>query len=286
MSIKLANMLDPIQTTLCPDVWDASNNLLPGIKDYIYNRALALLGKDFSELVMIGTLVGYQYTMKSDIDVNVRIPDWKLTDEINHKRKDTNGQLLPGTEHPVNLFLQAIPEDKTTSWQDAPLGAYDVLNDTWLVTPKVVFNVPPSEYFRLDLTSADMALDEFVKLTNEYHKKVKLKNEYEKFLQDKRTSPMWDFNQDAYLLRLSRLEAQEKDALQTVYNYVKYIDQARKMQYSLQWGVPRNAWRNVLFKKLEGSAYSKFFEYVANLPLGPHRSLSEKHPVTYENTTY
>lgn len=286
MKNKYASVLAPVKKILCPDIWDPDGHVYPHIKKFIIQQAIKLLGHDFSELVMIGTSVGYQWSFDSDIDVNVRIPDWKLTDELNQKRKEMNGALAPGTKHPVNLFLQAIPEDLSTSWQDVVFGAYDLLHDVWLAKPKTLFHVPPTEFFRLELYTAKVMLDEFIRLTNEYHKKVKLREDYEKFLEDKRTSNLWELNKDYYNTKLENLKTLEQEALFKVYMFVRDIDQARKLEYDLGWGIPRTDWRNIIFKTLEGSEYSDFFEYIKELNLIPKPSISDAHPGIYENTTF
>lgn len=280
MKNKLASMLDPIKDHLCPDVWDENNMLRDNVRDFVINKARRLLGNDYSEIVMIGAIVGYQYNMDDDIDVNVRVPDWKLTDDLNTKRKETNGEILTGTEHPVNLFLQAIPENVSTSWEDATFGAYDVLNDKWLVLPKQPLHTPPEFYFFQELTPAKIALTEFKTLTDRYFDSVKNLSNYKNFIKEQELSSLWKYNKIFYLKRLEQLKKTVKYNLYQTYKFAKSIDDARKLEYALGWGTPRLNWRNVLYKVLEHSSYGDFFEYVKELKLD-----NTKEGI-HEDTTY
>ena len=278
---KFSSILDPIQATLNPNIWSPDQIMKPDIKLAILNMVHELLGLDYSQVIAIGTTTGYQYTNTSDIDVNVRIPDWKDTQEVQDKRKKLNGRLAPGTNHPINLFLQAIPEEQTTSWNDSAFGAYDVMNDVWLAPPTKVLNQDPGQYYKSDFVSAHLALDEFVILTKKYLAAVKAAAAPTEY-------PIHQTDKSFYDLKKLKLNLHKEQCLRELYTFVKYIDAARKMEYALGWGIPRLNWRNVLYKIIDGSPYSKFFEYVNNMHLeaSHKRSLTNPHPGIYENTTY
>lgn len=129
------SILDPIRNDLCPDIWRKEDKLLkPSVKSEILNifyewlRHLKI-DKKPSLIHLVGSIAGYQYNDKSDIDINIEI---HLDQEkiIRIRKILPNGNFLKGTDHKINFYIS----NKNNS-EEIFNGIYDVLNDKWIKRP-------------------------------------------------------------------------------------------------------------------------------------------------------
>ena len=108
------SILDPVQKTRCRDVFDENDIVRSEVKSYIedtfYKWYNELDYKPFKIMgfKLIGSSTGYQYTDISDIDVQVYCDVEPGIDPIPYFKKLfrqlPNGNMLPGTQHPINYF--------------------------------------------------------------------------------------------------------------------------------------------------------------------------------------
>ena len=109
------SILDPVQRTRCRDIFDENDRIRPEVKSFIedtfYKWYNELDYKPFkvAGFKLIGSSTGYQYTDISDIDVQVYCDmDPAIGDPVPYFKKMfrqlPNGNLLPGTSHPINYF--------------------------------------------------------------------------------------------------------------------------------------------------------------------------------------
>lgn len=141
----LESVLDPVHKHLNTQVFDSNGKIKEDVSDYILENFIEWWTKlkydqDLIEnVIMIGSITGYQYTDSSDIDVNVQV---KLDDD---EIKELgvllpNGNLLPNTQHPVNYYLT----NNSSAIENAD-GAYDLLDDKWIKqTDKEDIKIPYS----------------------------------------------------------------------------------------------------------------------------------------------
>lgn len=248
---KLAGILDTPKKTLAPDVWTKDLKLRPDIREEILSKLYELVPKEsVKEAVILGTITGYQWTPTSDIDVNPVIdPPELLTPELNEKRYRTNGWLAGNTKHPVSFLLQKW-NGKPMLWQDAKFGAYDILKNTWASYPPPSHILHPKEQFKLELISGRMLLRSFSRLIKKYQtSSQQLENL-------KRLPESWFKNWS-----IEKKQNEIDVDTQNLIEFVKNIDDQRKMDYAIGWGAPRVNWNNIVFKLLESSEYSELFEY-------------------------
>lgn len=109
------SILDPIHKTRSVEIFDKNDEMHSNVKDYIESTFRKwydqLNDKTFTIdcFKMIGSSSGFQYTPTSDIDVQVFAKFRDGVDPIAESKKLfrilPNGNLLPGTQHPVNYFL-------------------------------------------------------------------------------------------------------------------------------------------------------------------------------------
>lgn len=127
------SILDSIKPTLNNKLWN-SLKLKKSAKIFIMKKIETWLSqytnKKIKHAFIIGSMAGFQYNNDSDIDVNivVELPESK---SIEVRKFLPNGQNLPGTNHPVNYFLETKIKNE---WVNNP--SYDIINDKWIKKPK------------------------------------------------------------------------------------------------------------------------------------------------------
>lgn len=140
-----ASVLDYVQETFDPQVWDVPENEedLPTLKEDVAREIISRLQEGLmrfgvdsvSQAYILGSIATQQFIEESDIDVNVRLPEGiseEDTEQItDYFRKSVNEQPLPGTKHPINFFF--ADSNHPIEVADA---AYDLMNDTWLKAPE------------------------------------------------------------------------------------------------------------------------------------------------------
>ncbi len=127
------SILDPIQKELCKEIWQSNNKLRTSAKKHILDNLETWLNlyteKKPTDVVLAGSMTGYQYTSYSDIDVNVVI-DLGDGDIKKISKLLPNGNMLPGTKHPVNYYV-------TNKKQLQKAGSiYDILHSKWIREPE------------------------------------------------------------------------------------------------------------------------------------------------------
>lgn len=127
------SVLDSVKPTLSKDLW-IDWEIKKSVKIYIMKKIEVWLSQYTKEKIkhafIIGSMAGFQYNDEADIDVNfvVEIPEEK-TKKI--RKFLPNGHNLPGTNHPINYYL----ENKIMKeWKEGPI--FDLLNNKWINKPK------------------------------------------------------------------------------------------------------------------------------------------------------
>lgn len=145
---KQASILSPVQESLDEMIW-SGENLKPEVSEFCFGIVEGYLKNFMAEeeipvhlrrVVLIGSITGYQYDNDADLDVNIFLDLDTLADnlglekelviyEMRGKLKEVNGELYPGTSHPVNLFLS------TEEGYPPADGIYDMMMDEWIKKP-------------------------------------------------------------------------------------------------------------------------------------------------------
>lgn len=184
-----------LQDELNPDIWETDKGQKPKIKSEIREKLLKAaelfldyLDVDFfvHDIILIGSLVGYNWSEYSDFDVHV-IYDSKDFDENEELYKElfklkkvvfnaSHNILIKGFE--VELFAQDLNE------KEKSVGSYSLMNNSWI-------RVPEKENFVIDKekikekaeqwmsiidgvleNAEDEDIDDAIKLINKYKKKI------------------------------------------------------------------------------------------------------------------
>ncbi len=248
--IKLSNITDKLQPTLSPLIFDKNQKMLPSVKDFILKYYSGLLPLNtIIEMNMIGSLTGNQYGDESDIDINVKIPEKLMNQQLNRKRHEYNGRLLPGTKYKVSFMLQAYSGNST--YGDSAFGVYDILSDRW-VAPPTFETMNPEDRFKSEFLIAKMQRAYFLRLTADYLKAVA------------------DFKHGKFSeIEGEYLKKRKLNEINSRYNdleqYVKNLDKERKIAYDVAWGIPRNAYQNITFKFVQHTPFEETFEQVKEI---------------------
>ncbi len=126
--------LDSIKNDLSPDLW-SNNKIKSSAKSFIINRLKTwlktLTSKEISNIFLLGSMAGYQYSPDADIDVNF-VVDVTKERMIEIGKLLPNGNNLPNTNHPINYYI--ANEIKAEWKKSGPI--YDMLKEKWIVKPK------------------------------------------------------------------------------------------------------------------------------------------------------
>jgi len=133
------SVVDPSRRTLDPSVFslDESDStgrpkLLPETRDTILTKASEYIQFGaVTKLYIIGSILSYQWTDFSDIDVHLEMPEGRVSEAIRKATEEAEEFLLPSTKHPVNFFVE---RDLSSDYAHAD-GVYDLYTDEWVRGP-------------------------------------------------------------------------------------------------------------------------------------------------------
>ncbi len=223
------SVLDPISKTRDPSVWTASNKLKQEVWDLIITTLEdweQQLGYEINktQIWIVGSLAGYQYTTTSDLDVHVTC---HVTPEQfdNMMLAVPNGKLIPGTDHPVNYWFSNNKDQSL----DSSENIYDVVSNEWLKESEPE-EVNISKSYILDISKFFMNAIDIAISNYEIHKKqldeVGESDEKPHILQDLVSDLdalrladgfLYSFREDAYDKTPFKLSISTKEALDPHY---------------------------------------------------------------------
>jgi len=149
---KKSNILDPIQQSLDPDVFDRpskdNTKLKPRINKWVTKHIYNLLKyhgwrdpQKFFHLVLTGSLTSYQWSERSDFDVSLfpdymRLPEVVRADLISLMITHLDGMKVPGTSHVLQCYV--VPHDVTPDdlYKAGMRSAWDLDTSAWIVPPE------------------------------------------------------------------------------------------------------------------------------------------------------
>jgi len=261
---KKAGMIDPVQKTLAPDLFDENMKMLPHIREELLSSLSEKISLDKVEkALMTGSLTGYQYNPESDVDISVYIKDPKeewlgsgkseLVGDISHRRFKT------GSNRTYQYYVLPWDENTQRGLQHREYGLYDVKEDKWFNPPRPREEYTDPEYrYRAQLIVARSKSRQFNKLVKRYQDfKIKSKS----YTAGRYSNENWNPMIDNYHLRKAQWAL--KDLVDFASNI--YID--RHHRYSSGWGIPRKAKANVIFKLIEYGPNSEIFDEVSKMEL-------------------
>jgi hypothetical protein len=180
--------------------------------------------------------------------------------------KAFNGNLAPGTKHPINYFIVEYYDDLRTNLKSHDWGVYDVKNDFWIASPgDPSLTRDPKNEFHFEIEFAKQQAREFERRAKFYYE-VKAKSEL---------NPLPDS-----LLGNAQIQSftnSLKQARQALLDITDKLDTKRKEEYASSFGIPRISIDNIVFKYIEHGPYSELFEELKE-------ELSQKRMEKHEST--
>lgn len=142
------SVLDPINKERCPEIFE-KDKMKKEFKNFVMDiindfQKQANFPLNIRNIYLIGSSSGYQYSLTSDIDIEVEL---EITPE--EKKKIISiipkGILYPGTSKPINLFV--LDKTETYDFKNAE-NVFDIVNEKWLKQTDVRDAKIPYQYIR------------------------------------------------------------------------------------------------------------------------------------------
>lgn len=207
------------KNNLDPQLFGNNQKLHPHIYKRLLHMTYTIIPKEEIEhIYWLGSSIGFTWEADSDIDINIILTSDSMGQKYWHPIvKQINGRLLPGTNHPVNLFVQ---DYFTQDFEEADFEVYDLTLNKWIHKPVPGSQLPSPSTEKFDMAVAAL-----------YESKVK------------------------YLIERLKKEPDKMPVLIELWDLFKEVDGERKMVYNYSWGVPRYSIQNIIYKYLDKNDY-------------------------------
>lgn len=250
------SVLDPVNKERCPEVFkndvmreDVRKFILGIIEDA---KAKIPFKFNLLNVLMVGSSTGYQYTLTSDIDVEIEtdIPENKKWDAIKNTPK---GIMLPDTQKPVNVFFMF--NGQKYDFKNAE-NVYDVLNNKWLKKSNKTNLKVPYNYIKdlsmFFMNGCDLALSKYEQDKREFEEYLSLNPETQEISEKEKWEAVdrkiVDIKNDADLLKMAHhvIFAFEKEG---------YEDMPFKVNIEMKNDDPRYSVNNLVYKMIDRFGY-------------------------------
>ena len=262
------SIIDIPRRTYAPGVFDRADTDNPRLKQSVINIIKNDIEKhiepygEVERVYIIGSILTKTYRNDADVDIDIVIkPNAIGEEEIEKVRKDlvgkfmgqVNGKNIPGTEHPINYYIQVDRQISDDHLKNAD-GHFDVLNNMFTKVP----NIPK---FNIDLYIED------------FNKKVQeidvVKGELKRDIID------YDELKSLSVNDVLNLQEKIKDKLEEIEDSITQIKDIgddlsfKRKEVFLKdmtpeeikiYGVANNMPANVIFKLLEKYHYITFYK--------------------------
>ena len=262
------SIIDIPRRTYAPGVFDRADTDSPILKQSIINIIKNDIKKhiepygDVERVYIIGSILTKTYRNDADVDIDIVIkPNAIGEEEVEKVRKDlvgkfmgqVNGKNIPGTQHPINYYIQVDRQISDDHLKNAD-GHFDVLNNMFTKVP----NIPK---FNIDLY-----IDDFNKKVQEIDV---VKGELKRDIID------YDELKSLSVNDVLNLQEKIKDKLEEIEDSIIQIkDIGDDLSYQRKevflkdmtpdqiktFGVANNMPANVIFKLLEKYHYITFYK--------------------------
>src|SRR5210317_1027616 len=262
------SIIDMPRRTYAPGVFDRADTDSPILKQSVINIIKNDIKKhiepygDVERVYIIGSILTKTYRNDADVDIDIVIkPNAIGEEEIEKVRKDlvgkfmgqVNGKNIPGTEHPINYYIQVDRQISDDHLKNAD-GHFDVLNNMFTKVP----NIPK---FNIDLY-----IDDFNKKVQEIDV---VKGELKRDIID------YDELKSLSVNDVLNLQEKIKDKLEEIEDSITQIKvigddlSFKRNEVFLKdmtpeeikiYGVANNMPANVIFKLLEKYHYITFYK--------------------------
>lgn len=171
------SIIDPQRNKRCEDIFDENDKIKKEIKEQIYSilrswKKQVNFKFDIEDIMLKGSLLGYQYTDESDLDVSVYT---SMSEEQIEQIKDItpsgNKVKVNGEDSLHNIDFYFLPKDHKTVIKNMD-NIYDLANDKWeKQTESYDMQIPYSYGLQVSsffMNGADLAISQFFRDKREF----------------------------------------------------------------------------------------------------------------------
>ena len=257
--VMLESVLDPINKIRCPEIFDKNDVMRPKVRSFINNmvdkfKEHVNFPLNIRNIYMIGSSTGYQYSLTSDIDIEIELgieakQKWDIIPIV------PKGTFLPGTQKPLNIFI--LCKDETYDFDKAE-NVYDIINNKWLKkTDKKDLEIP-YQYIR-DLASffmngCDLSISNYEKDIRELDEYIALDPEKQEISVKEKFEAI-----DRKLIDVKNDVDQMKMAHHVIFAFENEGYEGNPFKISIQ-GIddpdPRYSINNLVYKMLDKHGYN------------------------------
>src|SRR5210317_1507770 len=264
------SIIDIPRKTYAKPVFDNADTPNPKLKESVRKQILDSIKtfEKFGKVVkytLIGSILTKQYRADADLDINILfdIPgsqeeQEKVHDEIREYQGEINGQVIPGTQHPINFFSIIDPATFSKAREMAD-GTFDIDKNEFIRKPDPG-TFEPEKYvadFQKRVSEIDVVKGELARDMIDYEE---LKELGPKDIEGLETL-------------ISKKLAEITDSINTLIDIGDKTVQDRKDAFTKdmspdeirKFGVKNRLPKNVIYKMLEKYHYLKFFKKLKDI---------------------
>ena len=258
--VMLESVLDPINKIRCPEIFDKNDMMRPKVRAFINGmvdkfKEHVNFPLNIRNIYMIGSSTGYQYSLTSDIDIEIELgieakQKWDIIPIV------PKGTFLPGTQKPLNIFI--LCKDESYDFDKAE-NVYDIINNKWLKkTDKKDLEIP-YQYIR-DLASffmngCDLSISNYEKDVRELDEYIALDPEKQEISVKEKFEAI-----DRKLIDVKNDVDQMKMAHHVIFAFENEGYEGNPFKISIQ-GIddpdPRYSINNLVYKMLDKHGYNE-----------------------------
>ena len=257
------SIIDIPRRTYAPGVFDDADTNNPKLKQ----KVLDIIKKDlktfekFGPVVsvkLIGSILGKRYRNDADLDLDVLIdlpPEDRETVGLEARKSVStiNGKNIPGTQHPINYYVQSDPKTYKSHLETAS-GIYDVFKQKMEKKPKEQ-TFDPEVYqadFEKKVNEIDVVKGELKRDIVDYDELSELEPGQIKNLQSKIQKKLKEIEDS--IEKFSVMGDELMQARRDLFNRPLTPQEIQK------YGIAHKLPKNVIFKYLEKYHYITFFK--------------------------
>jgi len=272
-SIINESILDFTRNSLDPSVFEFPEDhqpiMHPAIKLQIMQDVEGI-GKiaPVVEYFIVGSILSYNYSEKTDIDVTVRIDPTKMDaidkDNMFQNIKRINGRMAYGTTHPIYYYIIEDEYDYNKTQ-----GAYDVANEKWLKEPEQI-DINLNSYIdkiQNSVNNIDLAIAELRRDIIDYDELKSLTPKQIKHLKQLTNAKLEEIEDKI----ISLLRSYDDIRLLRRFAYERELTPFEIKKYGKRYKLPEN----VIYKLLERYYYIDFVKALKNL-IGDKQELQKQ----------
>ena len=257
------SIIDTPRITYAPGVFDDAETQNPKLKPKVVDmiKAGAKHFEKFGPVVsikLIGSIIGKRYRNDADLDIDILIdlpPKDRETIGLEARESvgEVSGKLVPGTQHPINYYLQTDPKVNDAHLETAT-GVFDVLKQKFDRRPKAQ-EFDPKKYeaeFQKKVAEIDVVKGELKRDIVDYEELKELSPKDIEGLQKSISEKLKEI-EDA-IEKFSKMGDELMQARRDLFNRPMTPEEIKK------YGVAHKLPKNVVYKFLEKFHYTKFFK--------------------------